>query len=294
MTSCGASPRGIIRASFDEEDPDHVPPITGLTRIETVYLERLEKQGVFTTGILLEVSETPTRRQYLADHVGADLVEVLGWRDEALMLNLAAFGPDEHVLLAQAGFDGLGAILAVDLETFEDRVRRAARELKVEPPTELTMTGWWEQARTLEEAPESEAQAPGDVGGVLLRFVLGLVIGGLGVGVAALVGPTDPALVAVLAVGVVMLVTGVVGRLTAGGIAGFVGLVLGASLPLLVILGRNIVIPLPDTALWQHQGIGFSLGPGAGLPALLVGWLGARMARRMAGRSPSAARGSAA
>ena len=49
-----------------------VPPITELTRIEPVYLARLEKQGVFTTGILLEVSETPTRRQYLADHVKAD------------------------------------------------------------------------------------------------------------------------------------------------------------------------------------------------------------------------------
>jgi hypothetical protein len=44
-----------------------VPPITELTRIEPVLLARLEHQGVFTTGILIEVSETPTRRQNLAD-----------------------------------------------------------------------------------------------------------------------------------------------------------------------------------------------------------------------------------
>ncbi len=50
-----------------------MPPIDELTRIEPVYLARLEKQGVFTTGILIEVSETATRRQYLADHVKADL-----------------------------------------------------------------------------------------------------------------------------------------------------------------------------------------------------------------------------
>src|SRR6185437_2931185 len=81
-----------LRAS-PRRKPAHVPPITELTRIEPVYLDRLEKQGVFTTGILLEVSETPTRRQYLADHVGATILEVLTWRDEALMLNLAAFGP---------------------------------------------------------------------------------------------------------------------------------------------------------------------------------------------------------
>ena len=88
-----------------------MPPITELTRIEPVYLDRLEKQGVFTTGILLEVSETPTRRQYLADHVGATINEVGTWRDEGLMLNLASFGPDEHQLMIQAGIEGLRDIL---------------------------------------------------------------------------------------------------------------------------------------------------------------------------------------
>jgi hypothetical protein len=271
-----------------------VPPITGLTRIEPVYLDRLEKQGVFTTGILLEVSETPTRRQYLADHVNADILDVLAWRDEALMLNLAAFGPAEHLLLSHARFEGLQAILAADLESFEERVRRAARELKVEPPSDLTMTGWWDQARTLETLPEPEAEAVGSVADVFLRFVTGLVIGGLGVGVAALVAPTDPPLAAVLAIGLVLLVTGVVGRLTATGEAGFVGLLLCATVALLVMLGRNIVIPLPDTALWQGQGIGFALGPGAGLPALLIGWLGAFLTQRMRGRSASPAHGAAA
>jgi hypothetical protein len=46
-----------------------VPPIDELTRIEPVLLDRLEHQGIFTTGLLLEVSETPTRRQTLADLV---------------------------------------------------------------------------------------------------------------------------------------------------------------------------------------------------------------------------------
>ena len=49
-----------------------VPPIDELTRIEPVHLERLDHQGIFTTGLLLEVSETPTRRQTLADQVVAD------------------------------------------------------------------------------------------------------------------------------------------------------------------------------------------------------------------------------
>jgi len=128
-----------------------VPPITELTRIEPAHLERLEHQGIFTTGLLLEVSETHTRSQYLADQLKATLNDVRAWRDEALMLNLAGFGPIEHQLLMQAGIEGLADILALDLDAFRARIRRAAVELKVEPPDDLTMEGWWEQARTLEE-----------------------------------------------------------------------------------------------------------------------------------------------
>jgi len=128
-----------------------VPPIGELTRIEQVHLDRLERQGVFTTGMLLEVSETPTRRQTLADQLAADTNDVLAWRDEALMLNLASFGPDGHQMLMQAGIDGLRDILALDLDAFRERVSRGATELKLDVPADLTISGWWQQARTLED-----------------------------------------------------------------------------------------------------------------------------------------------
>jgi hypothetical protein len=128
-----------------------VPPIDELTRIEPYHLARLEAQGTFTTGLLLERSETPTRRQYLADQVAATTNDVLMWRDEALMLNLASFGPADHQLLIQAGIEGLRDILDLSLEEFRDRIERASIELNETPPTELTLSGWWEQAKTLEE-----------------------------------------------------------------------------------------------------------------------------------------------
>lgn len=128
-----------------------MPPITELTRIEPVLLDRLEHQGIFTTGLLLEVSETPTRRQTLADQVKTSTTEVLAWRDEALMLNLASFGPDDHQLLIQARIDGLRDILSLELPAFRERLHRAAEELKVEPPSDLAIEGWWDQARTLED-----------------------------------------------------------------------------------------------------------------------------------------------
>ena len=129
-----------------------MPPIIELTRIEPVHLGRLERQGVFTTGLLIEVSETPTRRQTLADQVDATTNDVLAWRDEALMLNLASFGPNEHQLLMQGGIEGLRDILKLSLDQFRAAITQAATELKVEPPSDLTMVGWWEQAKTLEDA----------------------------------------------------------------------------------------------------------------------------------------------
>ena len=128
-----------------------MPPITELTRIEPVHLARLERQGIFTTGILLEVSETPTRRQTLADQVKATPNDVARWRDEALMLNLAGFGSDEHQLLIQSGLEGLRDLLEIDLDTFRARLARGATELNWEPPADLMVETWWEQARTLEE-----------------------------------------------------------------------------------------------------------------------------------------------
>ena len=126
-----------------------MPPIDELTRIEPVLLARLERMGIFTTGLLLEVSETPARRQTLADQLATDILEVLDWRDEALMLNFASFGPAEHQLLIQAGVEGLRDILALSLNDLRGRVHQAALELEMEPPSDLTIASWWDQARTL-------------------------------------------------------------------------------------------------------------------------------------------------
>jgi hypothetical protein len=141
----------MAAASIPAEEPATVPPITELTRIEPIHLERLAHQGVFTTGLLLEVSETATRRQTLGDQVVATTNDVLAWRDEALMLNLAGFGSPEHDLFRFAGYDGLHAILAVDLDTLRTGLVRAATRLQVPLPSDLMIETWWEQARTLED-----------------------------------------------------------------------------------------------------------------------------------------------
>ena len=128
-----------------------MPPIEQLQRVPLLLLQRLERQGVFTTGLLLEVSETRTRRQTLADQVGVTTNDVNDWRDEALLLNLASFGVDEQRIFSQAGIVGLRQLLALDRETLGARLDRAARTLRLEPPSDITVDGWFAQARTLEE-----------------------------------------------------------------------------------------------------------------------------------------------
>ena len=128
-----------------------MPPIEQLQRVPVVFLQPLERQGVFTTGLLLEVSETRTRRVYLADQIGATTNDVQEWRDEALLLNLAAFGPAEQAIFTQAGITGIEELLELDLPTFRQRLRSAAYTLGVPAPPDLTISGWHDQAHTLVE-----------------------------------------------------------------------------------------------------------------------------------------------
>ncbi|HWH37839.1 MAG TPA: DUF4332 domain-containing protein [Candidatus Limnocylindrales bacterium] len=128
-----------------------MPPIEHLQRLPDYHVEALLRQGIFTTGLLLEVSETSTRRQYLADQIGSTTNDVSSWRDEALLLNLANFGPDEQLLFTQAGLVGLSDVLALPLDDFRRRLHRAARALDGEPPDDLIIEGWWDQAHTLHE-----------------------------------------------------------------------------------------------------------------------------------------------
>lgn len=128
-----------------------VPPIDQLQRISLLHLERLRRQGIFTTGLLLEVSETRTRRQYLADQLDATTNDVNEWRDEALLLNLAGFGETEQEIFTQARIMGLEDLIQLDSDALGDRLARAARDLGVEPPAHRVVDRWHEQAQTLEE-----------------------------------------------------------------------------------------------------------------------------------------------
>jgi hypothetical protein len=128
-----------------------MPAIESLQRVPRFALDRLEHQGLFTTGLFLEVSETPTRRITLADQIGVSTNDIDDWRDEALLLNLAGLGPEQQRILTQARIIGLSDLLALEPTTFRDRVVTAAYTLGLDEPSDLTILGWHEQAQTLAE-----------------------------------------------------------------------------------------------------------------------------------------------
>ncbi len=128
-----------------------MPPTENLQRVPQVALDRLLHQGLFTTGLFLEVSETKTRRVTLADQIGVDTTDIEAWRDEALLLNLANFGPEQQRILTQAGLVGLQDLIDLEAEEFHDKVVEAAHTLDVEAPTDLTIQGWYDQAQVLAE-----------------------------------------------------------------------------------------------------------------------------------------------
>ena len=134
-----------------------MPPISELTRIEPVHLDRLDHQGIFTTGLLLEVSETPSRRQTLADQVGADTTDVGEWRDEALMLNLASSARRSTSCFIQSGIEGLRDILDLDLDEFRVRIHKGVHQLARSSTYQVfergqlagrrvRIPGWWQSA----------------------------------------------------------------------------------------------------------------------------------------------------
>lgn len=128
-----------------------MPPTEHLQRVPQVALDRLLNQGLFTTGLFLEVSETRTRRVYLADQIGVDTTDIDAWRDEALLLNLANIGQEEQRILTQAGIVGLRDLLDCEAEEFHDKVVEAAYTLGAETPADLAIQGWYDQAQVLAE-----------------------------------------------------------------------------------------------------------------------------------------------
>ncbi len=129
-----------------------MPAVTELTRVEPVHLAQLGAHGIFTTGLLLERTETPTRRRTLADQTDATAADVDEWRDEALLLNLAFFGPKEHELLAAAGYVGIRSVAESEWEEFQAAVLRATLLLGRVAPDPLSLRSWWEQGRLLVDA----------------------------------------------------------------------------------------------------------------------------------------------
>ncbi|MDO8485018.1 MAG: EAL domain-containing protein, partial [Candidatus Limnocylindrales bacterium] len=95
------------------------------------------KWGLEPHWLELEISENAILRDTLRTKEILDRLKALG-----VTLALDDFG---------SGYSSLGYLKRLPLDVLKARVRTAAIELKVDPPSDLTMEGWWDQAKTLED-----------------------------------------------------------------------------------------------------------------------------------------------
>ena len=105
--------------------------------LEQAVIDWLDEQGISAKA--------------LADQIGVDITDINDWRDEALLLNLANFGPEGQRILTQAGIVGLADLTACEPQEFHDKVVEAAYTLGLEAPTDLAIQGWYDQAHVLAE-----------------------------------------------------------------------------------------------------------------------------------------------
>ena len=128
-----------------------MPPIDELTRIEPSTSTARAKGDLHDRPVAGGFGDPDPPAVPWPTRSAPTTTDVLTWRDEALMLNLAGFGPDEHQLMIQAGSKGSATSSISTSTRSASASARAAGELGVEPPTDLTSSGWWEQAKTLED-----------------------------------------------------------------------------------------------------------------------------------------------
>ena len=118
-----------------------VPPApTGIATYHQAVLDGLERIG-FTRDLPVEPI-WPVRDQ--------DFATLPGYRMRIYQLGNNA---DFHLPIYRMVWEAPGLIVLHDLslDDFKERIQKGAAELKVDTPSDLTMEGWWEQAKTLED-----------------------------------------------------------------------------------------------------------------------------------------------
>ncbi len=128
--------------------------IIDIEGIGPVYAEKLASAGVETTEGLLREAGTSKGREELAAKIGVDTARVLEWVNRADLMRVRGVGSEYSDLLEAAGVDSpleLARRNAANLHAAMAEIN-AAKKLVRQLPSEATVAGWVEHAKTLDRA----------------------------------------------------------------------------------------------------------------------------------------------
>jgi predicted flap endonuclease-1-like 5' DNA nuclease len=123
--------------------------------IGPAYAGKLTAAGVATTDQLLERGARPAGRQAIADATGISAMLILEWVNHADLWRIDGVGSEYSDLLEAAGVDSCAELArrnAANLaQTFQE-VDAARPNWIRRIPSEETISGWIEQAKSLDRA----------------------------------------------------------------------------------------------------------------------------------------------
>jgi predicted flap endonuclease-1-like 5' DNA nuclease len=120
--------------------------------IGPVQATKLREAGVATTEELLDRGAKRGRRQLLAETTGIGTKQILEWVNHADLMRIEGVGPEYSDLLEAAGVDSPAELAqrnAANLAITFQELDAARPNVVRRVPSEKTVGGWIEQARSL-------------------------------------------------------------------------------------------------------------------------------------------------
>jgi len=129
-----------------------MPNIEEIEGIGPVYAEKLRAAGVTTTDELLAAGGGPKGREELAEKTGIAGAHILRWVNHADLMRIKGIGKQYAELLEAAGVDTVKELRNRNAENLTAKLKEVneAKNLSGTSPSLSVVTGWIEQAKTME------------------------------------------------------------------------------------------------------------------------------------------------
>lgn len=126
--------------------------IVDIEGIGPVFAEKLTGAGIKTTEALLEKGASKKGRKELADATGIDEKKILRWVNMADLFRVKGVGEQYSDLLEAAGVDTVKELATRRADNLAAKMAEvnAAKNLVRQLPSEATVQGWVDNAKTLE------------------------------------------------------------------------------------------------------------------------------------------------